>query len=288
MNKRRLFVNLVFFGMLLLTLTSCSIKEDRFPCPCWLDVWLTKVPETDTVRLFAWPDSIPSRLSLGSGPLSSSVSLGGKTLFNGDYPVAEYPEGYVEKEVRKGRVGLSAYACSEALDVSDGVISVPYGSEAPELRAWKDSVLCLGEFAESTVLFANQFCGVHFNITGSVVPCPYRFVVKGASGGWDEYDFSPVPGSFSYAFEADERLEAFFRLPRQDEAWPLELSVYDASRLDGSPLMVLNLGEAVLASGYDWSAPALSEVWVTLAFGTMSATLGVHPWGQGGNINPVI
>lgn len=286
--KKRLFANLALLGSLLLAGVSCSIKEDRFPCPCWLDVWLTKVPQTDTVRLFAWPDSIPSRLSLGSGPLSSSVSLGGKTLFNGDYPVAEYPEGYVEKEVRKGRVGLSAYACSTSLDVANGVISVPFGSEAPELRAWKDSVMCMGEFAESTVLFGNQFCGVHFNITGSAVPCPYRFVVRGASCGWDEYDFSAVPGSFSYSYEADEKLEAFFRLPRQESGWPLELAVYDSARPDGSPLMVLNMGEAVLASSYDWDAPALSEVWVTLAFGTMSATLGVSPWKEGNTINPAV
>ena len=73
---------------LTLVVASCSVKEDRTPCPCWLGIHIS--PSLDYSRdltVSAWNED---------------------RIFSQTVSVADYPDEY-EQTVPKGHVTVSAY-----------------------------------------------------------------------------------------------------------------------------------------------------------------------------------
>ena len=68
-----------------LSLTSCFVKEDRTPCPCWLEVDLSNVSEKSVV-LSGWMNEL---------------------LFRGPVSPSDYPDLY-EVTVPRGEVYVTA------------------------------------------------------------------------------------------------------------------------------------------------------------------------------------
>lgn len=158
-------------------LASCSVKEDRSDCPCWL-----------TVRA-----SYPNE--------AVSAWYGEKTLFEG------LIGQQVDRKVPRGAVNVVT---------SLGSFTAPVGSQMDKLYATRTHVDTRGEEAEIAPFLNKQFATVYLEYSdtedGRV---GYTLEVFGQIKGADKRTLQPVDGTFRCLLEASSGRGYEVRLPRQ-------------------------------------------------------------------------
>ena len=182
----------------LVALVSCSVKEDRSDCPCWITV-----TARETTSLSAW--------------------YGSQIILDNHYG------GLVDHTVPRGIVDIVA---------SEGSFTVPEGQQMSELFAQLQHLDTDGEFASTEIELKKQFATVSIDFkdeddgrTG------YDLLVTGTVSGADTHTLAPVEGRFRYVPNpiTDGRGYAF-RAPRQkDESLTLQL-LADDDTVDTIPL----------------------------------------------------
>lgn len=178
----------------LVALVSCSVKEDRGDCPCWLTVEAEK-----SISISGW--------------------FGQTNLFK------DHEGGFVEKTVPRGIVDIVA---------RHGTLTAAEGSQMDSLFAQRVWVNTDAEFAGHTVKLNKNFATIELDFKdeddGRTV---YDLLATGTVSGVDARTLEPVEGPFSFVPEpvTDGRGYAF-RVPRQkDESLRLELS-YNGSPVE--------------------------------------------------------
>ena len=161
--------------------TACSVKEDRGPCPCYLQVSFTDPDAAGEAELLGCP--------------------------------------YWTKPVPKGMLSLSACTGYRESFAEGRQMRIPPGSEADSLYAWSGEVDATGDLAHASVTFRKQFATVFLDIRKSAdIVRTCRFLVEGNACGFDLLDFSPVAGTFRCepVPRAGESIVTF-RVPRQGD-----------------------------------------------------------------------
>ena len=188
------------FAMLSMTilLASCSVKEDRSDCPCWITV-----TANETMSLSAWYGSQ-------------------KILDN-------HIGGLVDYTVPRGIVDLVA---------SNGAFTVPVGEQMDELFAQLQHLDTDGEFANTGIELKKQFATVSIDFkdeddgrTG------YDLLVTGSVAGANPHTLEPQEGLFRCIPEPITEGRGYtFRAPRQkDESLTLLLQA-EGETVDIIPL----------------------------------------------------
>lgn len=188
------------FAMLSMTilLASCSVKEDRSDCPCWITV-----TANNTTILSAWYGSQ-------------------KILDN-------HSGGLVDHTVPRGIVDLVA---------SEGSFTATEGQQMGELFAQLQHLDTDGEFAYTGIELKKQFAVVSIDFkdeedgrTG------YDLMVSGTIAGVNAHTLEPVEGRFScIPGPVSEGRGYAFRAPRQkDESLTLLLQA-EGETVDTIPL----------------------------------------------------
>ena len=293
----------------MLFLSSCSIKEDRDGCPCWMTVDLSDVAESrwkspevqSNIDYHSVTKSLKSRQHV-----AESVVL--RLRGNSDEDDVDYAfkmtdtvnteVGALEYEVPRGAVGVSAVALgNEILGQAgyDGIagyhgdeIRIPVGEQMDSLYGFFkiyhtrcESILC-------DVELHKEFCTVSFTLGEDGYSSPYRIEVWGNVAGVSAWDLMPVLGEFRYA-PTQKNGVYHVRVPRQVDN-SLELVMleipdqvgYDGERAgdDGERAVVdrLPLGEYIARSGYDWTAEDLADVNVVLDLEMQQVMITVSDW----------
>ena len=189
----------VIIGILgLVALCSCSVKEDRSDCPCWITVTADK-----TTSLSAWYGSQ-------------------KILDN-------HSGGLVDHTVPRGIVDIVS---------SEGSFTAPEGEQMGELFAQLQHLDTDGEFASTGIELKKQFATVSLDFKdGDDGRTGYDLLVTGTVSGADIHTLAPVEGRFRCVPNpiTDGRGYAF-RAPRQkDESLTLQL-LADDDTVDTIPL----------------------------------------------------
>lgn len=241
---------------LLAASTACTIKEDRSPCPCYLNV------------SFADPDA--------AGPVELTGWRTG-TVFREQVRIEDCRPAWT-RPVQKGTFVLSA--CKGlGRAVSDGhLVHIPEGCQADSLYAYFEEVDATGDVANVEVAFRKQFATVFLDIrkpAETVRTC--RFQVDGETCGFDILDFSPVPGPFRCEPRpGDGESIVTFRVPRQqDDA--LEVTVRPAD----SPAARFPLGRYIRQLGYSWKTEELQDIYVAIDLARGWIDLRVEDWEEG-------
>ena len=298
--NRFLFV-MWMVGMLFLS--SCSIKEDRDGCPCWMMVEMPGQAGHDGEKV-----GQNGRSSVGAGD-DGCVVL--RLRGNSDEDAVDYAYkvteavradvGALEYEVPRGSVGVSVIEMPDRVG-HDGIVGydgksagydgdeirVPVGEQMDSLYGFFkmyhtrcESVLC-------DVELHKEFCTVSFTLGEDGYTSPYRIEVWGNVAGVSAWDLMPVLGEFRYA-PMQENGVYQVRVPRQVDN-SLELVMleipdqvgYDGERAenDGERVVVdrLPLGEYIARSGYDWTAEDLADVNVALDLEMQQVTITVSGW----------
>ena len=292
--NRLLFV-MWMAGMLFLS--SCSIKEDRDGCPCWMTVDLSDVAESRQMSLEKRSNA--DYQSVTKSPqsrqhIAESVVLRLRGNSDGDavdyeYQVTEAVRagiGALEYEVPRGSVGVSAVALGR--DFSTPLRSarndkLKSGYEGDQIR------ILVGEQMDSLYGFFKmyhtrcesvlcdvdlhkEFCTVSFTLGDEGYSSPYDIEVWGNVAGVSAWDLIPVKGDFRYAPMQKNGVYQV-RVPRQVDN-SLELVMLEDSEIVDR----LPLGEYIVRSGYDWTAEDLADVNVALDLEMQQVMITVSGW----------
>ena len=287
--NRFLFV-MWMVGMLFLS--SCSIKEDRDVCPCWMTVKMPGQAGHDGEKV-----GQDGRSPVGAGDDGCVVlRLRGNSdedAVDYEYRVTEAVRvdvGALEYEVPRGSVGVSAVALGNEIPGRAGYdglkagydgeragydgdeIRVPVGEQMDSLYGFFkmyhtrcESILC-------DVELHKEFCTVSFTLGEDGYSSPYRIEVWGNVAGVSAWDLMPVLGEFRYAPMQKNGVYQV-RVPRQEDNSLELVMVEDSEIVDRLPL-----GEYIARSGYDWTAEDLADVNVALDLEMQQVMITVSGW----------
>ena len=273
----------------MLFLSSCSIKEDRDRCPCWMTVDLSDVAESrwkspemqsnmEHQDVTKSPESLPN--------VAANVLL--RLRGNSDEDEVDYAfkmtetvnteVGALEYEVPRGSIGVSVIEMPDRVghDVIAGYdgdeIRIPVGEQMDSLYGFFkmyhtrcESVLC-------DVDLHKEFCTVSFTLGDEGYSSPYDIEVWGNVAGVSAWDLMPVKGDFRYAPMQKNGVYQV-RVPRQEDN-SLEMVMLDDDDIVDS----LPLGEYIARSGYDWTAEDLADVNVALDLEMQQVMITVSGW----------
>ena len=274
----RSYISLFVMWMVgMLFLSSCSIKEDRDWCPCWMMVEMPDQARDDGCVV----------LRLRGNSDEDAVDY--------EYQVTEVVRvdvGALEYEVPRGAIGVSAVAIGREIPSQVGYnglkagydgdeIRIPVGEQMDSLYGFFkiyhtrcESVLC-------DVDLHKEFCTVSFTLGEDGYTSPYDIEVWGNVAGVSAWDLMPVQGDFRYAPMQKNGVYQV-RVPRQvDNSLELVmLEIPDQVGYDGERVVVdrLPLGEYIARSGYDWTAEDLADVNVALDLEMQQVMITVSGW----------
>ncbi|MDO5442102.1 MAG: hypothetical protein Q4G10_00360 [Bacteroidia bacterium] len=242
---------------LVFSLCSCSIKEDRGPCPCHLNVNIKECSAyTDRIMLSAWRD-------------------GNANLFTDKIKLKDYPEVYTRK-VEKGPLYVCAFSGYGDMVIKNNTLIIPEGEECPEVMAFRGDMLdASGESADETVILHKQFAKVFFitdDLTESIGDIIFRAV--GTANGFDISAMKPCKGSFNAIAVRDMDGIRSLRVPRQVDD-DLKLEIY----VDGVLYGNVDIGEEIRLSGYSWEDKDLCDIYLTVSlFSSYDISVNVKKW----------
>ena len=300
MGMNRILFVMWMAGMLLLS--SCSVKEDRSGCPCWMTVDLSDVAEsrwkspkvqscTEYQEVTKSPES---RQHIAESVVLRLRGNSDEDEVGYSYQVTETVKpdvGALEYEVPRGSVGVSAVALGNEIPGQagyDGIIGydgdeirIPVGEQMDSLYGFFkmyhtrcESVLC-------DVDLHKEFCTVSFTLGDEGYSSPYDIEVWGNVAGVSAWDLMPVKGDFRYA-PVQKNGVYQVRVPRQvDNSLKLVmLEIPDQVGHDGERVVVdrLPLGEYIARSGYDWSTEDLADVNIALDLEMQQVMISVSGW----------
>lgn len=243
---------------------SCSVKEDRTPCPCWLDIDITSCAEhAREVTLAGW---------------------NGTRVFSEKVAVADYPDVY-ETTVTKGMVTSTAFCGLRESTLDSSRILIPEGKQADQIRAHASLVDCTGESARDKVELCRQYATVYLSMKGEEdVPNPYEIEIVTDICGIDITSLSPVKGAFRFAPQSDGDGVWIFRLPRLKEDTPVTARML----LEGSLVDELPLDSWIRQTGYSWLERDLKEIYIGVDYAAGKVSVTVQGWDEGESIDIII
>ena len=258
----------ILLGLVLgAALPSCSIKEDRSVCPCYLTVDPAAIPATCA-------EGFPVALEVaGAKDFRSPRSL----------QEADCAEEFT-LEVPRPNVFLSVFTGAGDAFVPGEGLRIPFGEPCPPVYLYSERVVTDGETARAQPVLRKQFC----RLTVKIVPVndvfleSFHLQLDGNVCGYD-LDSSPKEGTFQcVALPSGEGL-CETMIPRQRDA-SLMMQVMDGSE----PLRYFALGEYIAESGYDWYSADLEDIFLEIDYAATAFTVRVGDWEKTINIEILI
>lgn len=248
------------------SILGCSVKEDRDSCPCSLRLDLTDVFDNADGRLLltvCGKDGFWLCDTLDA--MHPGRDAGGRVFHTVHVP---------REELR-----VDVYSpCEAVTDVRRG-----YRPEGTCARIWKysETLVAEGEVVERTVALRKEYCSLSVTLAGNggVAP-PFSLVFVSNVDGY-------LPGGGLSHGLYEERVDppgsrCTVNLLRQgDASLMMETVPYGSGGVAGSgvgPMRSFALGEYLSASGYDWDAPDLEDVEMSLDFASTSIRISTEKW----------
>lgn len=244
------------FGFIL-ALQSCSIKEDRGPCPCHLNVNVERCSAfTDRLMLSAWKESRGN-------------------LFTDRIKLTDYPDVYSRK-VDKGFIYVSAFSGYERMMSRDGFLIIPEGEECPEIMAFRGELLdASGDSIDEHVCLHKQYSRIFFltdEVTESMGEMVFRVV--GNVNGFSLSSLYPCEGKFSAIAAKKPDGVRSLCVPRQIDD-DLKLEIY----MDGVLYGTICIGDKIRESGYSWEEEDLCDIYLSIClFSSSGISVDVNGW----------
>jgi hypothetical protein len=268
MGMNRILFVMWMAGMLLLS--SCSLKEDRSGCPCWMAVEMPEQVGHDGGQVDN-DDCVVLRLRGNSDEDEVGYS----------YQVTEAVKpdvGALEYEVPRGSVGVSVIGMPDRVG-HDGIVGydgdeirIPVGEQMDSLYGFFRMFYTRCESVLCDVELHKEFCTVSFTLGDDGYVSPYDLEVWGNVAGVSAWDLMPLEGDFRFTPSPEDGVYRV-RVPRQVDN-SLELVMLEDSEIVDR----LPLGEYIARSGYDWAAEDLADVHVALDMEKQQVMITVSGW----------
>ena len=239
----------LFIISVTMLLMSCSIKEDRDGCPCWMTVEMPGQVGDDSAVILRLHGNYDEGAMDYAYKVSDSIKA--------DVGILEY-------EVPRGSIGVSV--------VNSARLVVPVGEQMDSLYGFFKPYHTRCESVKCDVELHKEFCTVSFTLVDKHYESPYDIEVRGNVSGVSPWDLVPVSGAFKYAPVAEEGVYQV-RVPRQVDT-SLEMVLLSNQEI----VSRFPLGEYIIRSGYDWAAKDLSDVSVALDLEKQQVMVTVSGW----------
>ena len=258
----------IIYGCLLLVAGfGCSVREDRLPCPCYLDI--------------DYREALAADLLEGRGG-HVDVSVFAPQPVWAERRRAEDCPDVEEIVVDKGRLRVVALVHDRPLrDFLSAGTKVLYeaGNQIDSLYVHTEAVDCSGEEARSVLRPHKQFSTLFISDEAEGALCrQYNLVVRGTTCGFDAADFSAVDGAYLYTVQEDDgagRIQV--RIPRQRRD-DLTLEFWDKD--DHLKRFSCPVGLYLFAAGYDPDATDLPDFELRIDFRQALLYIRVSDWEQ--------
>lgn len=258
MTKRYLiYILLALAALAAMPLVSCSVKENRKACDCFVVVTVPNAEEDMVLYFYNAATGEP----LGSQYCTRDDLVGGSVV------------------VTKPAVDLRVTAVSASATVSDkGVVIVnPRTGEFPDVRGFSVTAPAVpgGEDNYVKAYAGRQYAEVTITVDAAGIDgdAADSLVLASCWKGIALPDLHPVDGLELIDFERVAPGEFRVRVPRQGDEGA-EVAFY----LRGWLVNTLALGERLAEKGYDWDADDLPPVHIHVHFELMSFTVTVEDW----------
>lgn len=255
MRQMRLCV--VMSAICSLLSVGCSVKENRSGCPCRLMLDVTDVHVDFGDSLLLMIDSQYERVHTAMLDLES---------LHGEYVV----------DVPRISLRIMAWCGGEGMVSHDGLI-IPIGSSCPKVYNYVADIDAATESVRDTMLMRKNHCVVSIDFKyGSGEDL--ALTVIGEVCGYDA-EGVPLEGEFlAPAMRPEgEGVDAFRQivLPRQRGG---ELTL----KVDGTDGLIKSfpLSDYIVATGYDWTAPDLKDILLTIDVVHTTVSLSVSGWDE--------
>lgn len=247
-------------------LTSCSIKEDRAECPCWLTLNYDSI-----IRTFDYTKALVT-LSTTEVFCQENVDIIPLEGVGNEYPVP-----------RRENIA-SCVVGHDNLWWKGDTLTVPTGLDWGKVFLDTQYVDCSGDLAYCAFNVHKEYCQVNFILVGlnDTSRYPFDIRVRANCNGVRMRDRKPIHGAFTTYAQPENTAELFrVRIPRQEAS---EMTVdllhkrpdhdYEESDL----AKTIDLGVALKSVGYNWGKTDLDDLYVTIDFVLGTYSVSIMPW----------
>lgn len=237
-------------------LCSCSVKEERGACPCYVRLDFGELDQSVLV-------------ASGCGTVSWSLaSMSSAWSSSGDFPADALPS---DVEVPAPRDSLRAAVASAVFFDPVNGISVQPGTSFPRLFLWHGRLDASGDEALAAPVLHKEHAVLHMYVK-SVLQNGAAYTLTSDTCGCDG-DGHPVHGDFRCPFMPDARGYGTAVLPRQGDT-SLKLNVFHGGEL----VRAVVIGEYIVESGYDWAAEDLEDIVIEVDFLLTEVRVSINQW----------
>ena len=249
-----------------LLVCSCSIKEDRTPCPCYLVLDLDPLIEAGDYR--------ESLVSVSSDMLISQEKI----------ELAPYEDIGYEVKVPRRTIRMSVAAGVQSASWHGDTLRCEENAEADALYAWSHAQVCDDDMVYLSPKLHKQYCLVGFNILGyDDGEYEYALRLRADCNALRLYDLKPVEGNYSATVRLSNSGSYSVRVPRQaDNRLRLDILMPDRRGVYGDDDLVstFDIGAEMAALGYDWTKEDLDDVVVTVDMVQANISVEIHEWNR--------
>ena len=240
--------------LLLMSLSSCTIKENREVCPCILTLHLDE-------RLSDWENLV--------------LFLNGENFFHSDTLDLERMVGRDYRlEVPRGKLSMLAVAPSGRTLSARGRIEITPGEDCPPVYTDRRNIEIHSENHRDTLLLHKNHCrlSISFTYEDPVGFQEMDMELRGNVSGYDEKGL-PFPGEFRYRLEPDGKGTCEVLVPRQ-----LDPSLELVMGREGKNLQTFAVGEFMQEVGYDWANLDLKDCRMTVDVAITALIVEISGW----------
>ena len=251
-------MNRLCFAILFLLAFSCSVKEDRTECPCFLSLKVLPQAEHVFPGGAAW-----CGLFDGDGSVLTENSLGRMNVRDTLLAFEVAPRRRISAVVSNHRPQNGAVKASE-------------GEEFCALYAFRKELDCLGEEARDSICIQNkEFCTLTVQLSAQAVPLAEDLVLNVSAPfcGTEFPSLRAARGNYTCRTPFNSAGVAVVRIPRQADVGLL-ISVEKLGRFSSE----IDLYTIMDTSDYDWMKESLSDFSVTVNLNSISGHCAVLDW----------
>lgn len=254
---RLLKLSSLYLGVFL----SCSVIEDRTPCPCRLTLLLKNCSQDDMVDIF---ESNPSCSFLSH----EAVRTG------------QINSRYI-RSIPRGDVNVMAVCGLQKIQVEGSKLLIPVQEQSDSIFLYSRSICLNGDEAVDTAVLHKHFAVLNIRLEKPPADSgTYSVRIRGAVAGIDAISGRPLDGEFSFnpVAEDAEGTKYSVRVPRQGEGPMIMELVRNGEKMDD-----LDIGSKIVQSGYSWNEADLDDIWLSVDCARLFISLTIQEWEEGYN-----
>lgn len=240
---------------------SCSVKEDRTDCPCFLTLDLGGIGNAALMEHGLKDMNIL---------LASGTDFAVREDFRLEDSVKEYNVAIPKSGVDVMVLCSGGGKCS----VENG-LEIQEGEECPVVQMFTESFIADAGDMRRTVVLHRNYCvlSVKMKTSFNALPRPFTISVEGEVSGY-RLDGTLAEGLFRCTSALSVDGVCSVRIPRQrDASLRLVITFKDSEEIRSFPV-----GEYILESGYDWTAQDLEDISVEMDFSRSGLTFSISKW----------